>query len=98
LPDDLKHVVLDGFAALQQATFASPKRKEIAAYQEFAASGGDIYVPTAEEKAEFQAAVGPVLDWFKTNVARGPEVLEAFEAAVTEAQAAVEADRTADLN
>ncbi len=98
LPDDLKPVVVDGFAALQQATFASPKRKEIQAYEDFAAAGGDIYVPTAEEKAAFQEAAAPVLDWFRENVSRGPEVLTAFEAAVAEAQAAIDAERQADLN
>jgi TRAP-type C4-dicarboxylate transport system substrate-binding protein len=98
LPDDLRQIVVDGFAELQQATFASPKRKSIQAYQDFVAAGGDIYVPTAEEKAAFQQAVGPVMDWFKTNVAKGPEILAAFEAAVTEAQAKVDAERAAELN
>ncbi len=98
LPDDLRRIVVDGFAELQQATFASPKRKSIQAYADFVAAGGDIYVPTPEEKAAFQAAVAPVYDWFRANVARGPEVLAAFEAAVAEAQAAVDAARAADLN
>ncbi|MDH3263388.1 MAG: TRAP transporter substrate-binding protein DctP [Paracoccaceae bacterium] len=98
LPDDLKRIVVDGFAELQQATFASPKRKSIQAYQDFVAAGGDIYVPTPDEKAAFQSAVGPVMDWFKTNVARGPEILAAFEGAVAAAQAKVDAERSADLN
>jgi TRAP-type C4-dicarboxylate transport system substrate-binding protein len=98
LPDDLKRIVVDGFAELQQATFASPKRKSIQAYQDFVAAGGDIYVPTPEEKAAFQAAVGPVMDWFKTNVAKGPEILAAFETAVAAAQDKIDAERMADLN
>jgi TRAP-type C4-dicarboxylate transport system substrate-binding protein len=97
LTDAQKTVVLDGFAALQQATFASPKRKEIQAYADFKAAGGDIYVPTTEEKAAFKAAVGPVLDWFKSSVKGGPEVLEAFTASVAEAQTIVDAKRAADL-
>ncbi|RID90387.1 C4-dicarboxylate ABC transporter substrate-binding protein [Gemmobacter lutimaris] len=97
LTDTQKQVVLDGFAALQQATFASPKRKEIQAYADFRAAGGEIYVPSAEEKAAFKAAVDPVFDWFRNNVARGPEVLDLFNAAVAEAQAKVDADRAADL-
>ena len=37
----------DGFYQLQQATFASPKRKSIQAYQDFIAGGGDISkIPT----------------------------------------------------
>jgi TRAP-type C4-dicarboxylate transport system substrate-binding protein len=93
-----QQIVVDGFAALQQATFASPKRKEIQAYADFRAAGGEIYVPTAEEKAAFKAAVAPVFDWFKANVKGGPEVLDAFTAAVTEAEAAVAADRAGEMN
>jgi TRAP-type transport system periplasmic protein len=98
LTDDQKQIVLDGFAALQQATFASPKRKEIQAYADFKAAGGEIYVPTPAEKAAFKEAVGPVLDWFKTNVKGGPEVLDAFTAAVAEAEAKVAANRAAEMN
>ena len=35
MPTELRRVVVDGFSALQQATFASPKRKSIQAYQDF---------------------------------------------------------------
>ena len=98
LTDDQKRVVVDGFAALQQATFASPKRKEIQAYQDFKAAGGDIYVPTPAEKAAFKEAASPIFDWFKTNVKGGPEVFDAFNAAVADAQKTVDAERAADLN
>ena len=97
MTDAQKAVILDGFAALQQATFASPKRKEIQAYADFRAAGGDIYVPTAEEKEAFKQAAAPVFDWFRANVAGGPETLEAFEAAVAEATARIDAERAADL-
>src|SRR6056297_3182113 len=50
MPDELKRVVVDGFYQLQQATFASPKRKSIQAYQDFIEGGGDLYVPSPEEK------------------------------------------------
>ncbi|NBN63917.1 TRAP transporter substrate-binding protein [Pannonibacter tanglangensis] len=93
-----KQIVVDGFAALQQATFASPKRKEIAAYQNFVKAGGEVYVPTAEEKAAFKAAVAPVFDWFKGNVKDGAEIFDKFQAAVADAEAKVAAERTADLN
>ena len=96
--DAQKQVVLDGFAALQQATFASPKRKEIQAYADFKAAGGEIYVPSAEEKAAFKTAVAPVFDWFKANVKGGPEVLDGFMAAAATAEADIAAERAADLN
>ncbi|MEO1250658.1 MAG: C4-dicarboxylate ABC transporter substrate-binding protein, partial [Pseudomonadota bacterium] len=86
-----------GFAALQQATFASPKRKSIQAYEEFVAGGGDLYVPTPDEKAEFQAAVAPVYDWFKDNVKGGPEIFDALTAAVAEAEATIDGDAAKDL-
>lgn len=98
MDENLRRVIVDGFAALQQATFASPKRKEIAAYQEFLASGGDIYVPSPEEKAAFQEAAAPVYDWFRENVDRGGEVLDLFTAAVEAATVEVDAARAADLN
>ncbi|MEM6374505.1 MAG: C4-dicarboxylate ABC transporter substrate-binding protein, partial [Pseudomonadota bacterium] len=98
MPEDMRRVVVDGFYALQQATFASPKRKSIAAYEEFVAGGGDLYVPTPAQKAAFAEASTPVYDWFKDNVARGPEIFDALVAAVEEAEADVNASRDADLN
>ncbi|MEL6809567.1 MAG: TRAP transporter substrate-binding protein DctP, partial [Pseudomonadota bacterium] len=98
MPEDMRRVVVDGFYALQQATFASPKRKSIAAYEEFVAGGGDLYVPTPEQKAAFAEAAAPVNDWFTANVARGDEILAALQTAVAEAEADVNAARDADLN
>ena len=97
MPEDLRRVVVDGFAALQQATFASPKRKSIAAYEEFVSIGGDLYVPTPEEKAAFKEAATPVYDWFKANVKGGPEAFEALNAAVAEAEADINAGIAKDI-
>ncbi len=98
MPEDMRRVVVDGFYALQQATFASPKRKSIAAYEEFVAGGGDLYVPTPEQKAAFKEAAAPVYDWFKANVGRGDEIFTALTEAVAEAEASIDAGRAADLN
>jgi TRAP-type C4-dicarboxylate transport system substrate-binding protein len=98
MPEDVRQVVVDGFAGLQQATFASPKRKSIQAYTDFVAGGGDIYVPTPAQKAEFKAAAAPVFDWFKANVANGAEVFDAFAAAASAAEKEIGAERAADLN
>ena len=98
MPEDLRRVVVDGFSALQQATFASPKRKSIQAYEDFVASGGDLYVPTPEEKAAFRDAAAPVFDWFQANVDGGPEIFEALMKAVAEAEADLAAEYEADLN
>jgi TRAP-type C4-dicarboxylate transport system substrate-binding protein len=98
MPEDMRRVVVDGFYALQQATFASPKRKSIAAYEEFVADGGDLYVPTPDEKAAFKAAASPVYEWFTANVEGGPEVFDALNAAVASAEAEIGAARAKDLN
>jgi TRAP-type C4-dicarboxylate transport system substrate-binding protein len=97
MPDDMKRVVVDGFYALQQATFASPKRKSIQAYSDFVAGGGDLYVPTPAEKAEFKAAAAPVYDWFKSNVTRGEEVFNALTEAVAVAEKDINAARASDM-
>ena len=97
LTDDQKKIVADAFYALQQATFASPKRKEIAAYEDFLKAGGEIYVPSDAEKAEFKAAVEPVFDWFKTSVPGGEDIFASFTAAVDEAEATVNEQRAVEI-
>ncbi|MGS4943907.1 TRAP transporter substrate-binding protein [Meridianimarinicoccus sp. RP-17] len=98
MPEDLRRVVMDGFYQLQQATFASPKRKSIPAYEAFVEGGGDIYVPTPEEKDAFREAAAPVYDWFQTNVPRGPEIYTALRDAVADAEAELNAANARDLN
>lgn len=98
MPEDMRRVVVDGFAALQQATFASPKRKSIQAYQDFVAGGGDLYVPTPDEKAAFRDVAAPVFDWFQANVDGGPAIFDALTKAVEAAEADLAAEYEADLN
>ncbi len=98
MDEDMRRVVVDGFYALQQATFASPKRKSIQAYEDFVAGGGTLYVPTPAEKAMFAEAAAPVQGWFRDNVDGGSEILDALIAAVAEAEADLAAGRDADLN
>jgi TRAP-type C4-dicarboxylate transport system substrate-binding protein len=98
MDEDLRRVVVDGFAELQQATFASPKRKSIEAYEAFVEGGGDLYVPTPDEKAAFAEAASPVQDWFRENVDGGNEILDALIAGVDEAETSLQAEYDADLN
>jgi len=97
LEDEQRRIVADGFYALQQATFASPKRKSIQAYQEFVAGGGDLYVPTPAEKTAFKEAAAPVYDWFKENVNRGEQIFDALTSAVAAAESDINAARDADV-
>ncbi|WP_371170736.1 TRAP transporter substrate-binding protein DctP [Aliiroseovarius sp. 2305UL8-7] len=98
LPEDMRRVVVDGFAALQQATFASPKRKSIQAYEDFVAGGGDLYVPTPDEKAAFKEAASPVYDWFKSNIQGGEQIFDALTSSVADAEAKLDADINKDIN
>ena len=97
MPPELRRVVSDGFYQLQQATFASPKRKSIQAYQDFVAGGGDLYVPTPEQKAAFKSSAEPVFDWFRTSVDGGSEILDALIETVAEVEADINATRDAEL-
>ncbi|MBS0125610.1 TRAP transporter substrate-binding protein DctP [Thetidibacter halocola] len=96
MPEDMRRVVVDGFYQLQQATFASPKRKSIQAYEDYLAGGGDLYVPSPDEKAAFKEAAAPVFDWFKSSVEGGEKVFEAMTANVAEVEAQLNAVRAAD--
>lgn len=87
MPADLRRVIVDGFVELQQATFASPKRKSIQAYEDFAAAGGSLYVLSPEEKAAFRDQAAPVYDWFSNNVESGKKY---YDLLVAEAAEAVE--------
>ncbi|MEL0122191.1 MAG: TRAP transporter substrate-binding protein DctP [Paracoccaceae bacterium] len=98
MPEGLRTVVADGFYQLQQATFASPKRKSIQAYADFVAGGGDLYVPTPEEKAAFKEAAAPVYDLFKANVDGGEQAFNALVSSAASAESAINAVRSADSN
>jgi TRAP-type C4-dicarboxylate transport system substrate-binding protein len=98
MPEDLRRVVVDGFSQLQQATFASPKRKSIDAYAAFVEGGGDLYVPSPAQKTMFAEAAAPVQDWFIANVDGGEEILGALKDAVASAEADLATSYAADLN
>ena len=53
-------------------------------------NGGNIYVPTPEQKAAFAEAASPVYDWFKSNVREGEVVFDAMVAAAAEAAAKID--------
>ena len=98
MPEGLRVVVADGFSQLQQATFASPKRKSIQAYKDFVETGGSIYVPTPDEKQMFKDAAAPVYDWFKNNVRGGQEIFDALVNAAAAAEAEIAESNSAAIN
>lgn len=97
MDEGMRRVIVDGFAALQQATFASPKRKSIAAYEAFVEGGGNLYVPTPEEKAMFRDAATPVYDWFKSNIREGETIYNAFVAAAATAEEKIDGGAMMDV-
>ncbi len=97
MPEDVRRVVVDGFSALQQATFASPKRKSIQAYQDFIKAGGTLYVPTNEEKNQFKKAADPVYDWFTKNIKDGNKWLNLLKMEAEKAEASVASAYAKDL-
>ena len=92
-----RKVIVDGFSALQQATFASPKRKSIKAYADYKKAGGNLYVPTPENKAAFKAAAEPVYAWFNKNVKDGEKWFNLLSASALSAEKEIEAAYASDL-
>jgi TRAP-type C4-dicarboxylate transport system substrate-binding protein len=97
MPESMRRVVVDGFSALQQATFASPKRKSIQAYQDFNKAGGNLYVPTPAEKSKFRSKAQPVYTWFSSNVKSGKKYYDLLVKEAAAAEKEIEAEYAADL-
>jgi tripartite ATP-independent transporter DctP family solute receptor len=90
LPTDLQDLVIDG---VQQASMIQSdwnKEYDARALKEFVGFGGEIYVPTPEEKATFVEARDKMKVWFANKY--GDKWLKKFEKAVADADADV-ADR-----
>ena len=98
MPDELKRVVVDGFYQLQQATFASPKRKSIQAYQDLLQVVAIFMCRHPRRKQAFKEQRLPVYDWFKGNVDGGEAIFDALNASVAAAEGEINAARAADLN
>jgi TRAP-type transport system periplasmic protein len=91
LPPHLQDLVIDG---VQQASIIQTnwnKEYDSRSLAEFQKFGGTVYVPTAEEKATFLPARDEMKKWFSKKY--GDEWLNAFEKAVSDAEAAIDADR-----
>lgn len=93
LTPEQKRIVNDGFHDLGQVCFAFPKRRAIEAYEEFKKAGGDIYVPTAEEKDAFRAAAAPLQKWYTDKYGKeGEELLYEYKAAIKMAEEKLDAE------
>ncbi len=93
LTPEQKRIVNDGFHDLGQVCFAFPKRRAIEAYEEFKKAGGDIYVPTTDEKEAFRAAAAPLQKWYTDKYGKeGEELLYEYKAAIKMAEEKLEAE------
>jgi len=90
LDDAQKRVVYDGFQHLKTVTRALPMRQEIDAYKQFEEAGGEIYVPTPEEKEAFRNATSGMQDWYTEQY--GPEWLEKLQSAITTCEETIAAE------
>ncbi len=84
MPLDLQQIVQLGFDELRRVTLAFPDNREAEALDTFRADGGQVYVPTSDEKRAFVRAAGRVSTWFMD--AYGYEWLVWLEGAIAEAE------------
>lgn len=84
LPEDLKKVVLDGGRLAQTAARGAIVSGEAIALEIIRAGGVQIYAPNPEEKATFQIAKEPVINWLKEQIGATP--VDEFLKAVDEAK------------
>ncbi len=89
LPPDIRRIVYDGFQELKTVTRGIIKRREIEAYREFKESGGTLYVPTAEEKAQFREAASGMRDWYIEQY--GEEWLTKLDVAIAACETQIDA-------
>ena len=89
-PPEIQKVVLSGFHHMTSMASNDPKYTQLAAYEAFRKAGGVVYVPTAEEKAQFVAGVQPLKKWFTDRY--GTEWLQALEKAIAEAEVEIAAE------
>ncbi len=88
LSDEEKRIVFNGFQELKWTARQMPKLKAVAAFDAFKEAGGEVYTPTAEEKAAFQEAAQPVWAWYEENFGR--EWIDAAQAAVQACEVQIE--------
>lgn len=92
LPEDLQDLVVDGVRQASMIQSDWNKEYDARALKEFEGFGGQIYVPSPEEKATFIAARDKMKVWYAEKY--GDKWLKKFEKAVADAEAAL-ADRNA---
>ena len=96
MDEDLQKVIADGFYFMKNTTRVLPMRRQADAYEEFRQAGGSLYVPSAEEKQAFQAAVKPVETWYVNKY--GERWLEELRGAIASCEQSVAQMRDAEIS
>jgi TRAP-type transport system periplasmic protein len=94
-PPEIRKVVIDGFHHMTTLANNDPKYTALSAYAAFKEAGGEVYVPSAAEKAQFVEKVAPLRKWFTDKY--GPEWLDALQASIAKAEADIAAEDAAVL-
>lgn len=98
-PNDIQRILMDGVEAQNQYLRSYPKHGEFSAYEKFKEAGGEIYNPTAEEKAQFKKAVEPVRQYFLDSTGAEGEVwLARLEKEIQTCEAQIENEYQLQLN
>ena len=96
MDEDLQKIIADGFYFMKNTTRVLPMRRQADAYEEFRQAGGSLYVPSAEEKKAFQAAVKPVETWYVNKY--GERWLEELRGAIASCEQSVAQMRDAEIS
>lgn len=96
LSPDLKRIVASGFHHMTSMASDDPKFTALAGYAAFKERGGEVYVPTPEEKAQFVESVQPLKQWYVDRF--GDKWLKLLEESIAQAQMEIEEEDARLLN
>ena len=96
LPPDQRRLVASGFHHMTTTASNDPKFTALSAYAAFKERGGQVYVPTPEEKAQFVKSVEPLKKWYVDKF--GDKWLKLLEASIKQAEEEIAAEDAKLLN
>ncbi len=96
LSPEIKKVVASGFHHLTSMASDDPKFTALAGYAAFKENGGEVYVPTPEEKAQFVESVQPLKQWYVERF--GDKWLKLLEESIAQAKMEIEEEDAKLLN
>lgn len=92
LPEDLRALVIDGVIQMAEVQTNFNKQQDGIAQAQFIDAGGTVYVPSADDKASFEAGRDHMITWYSEQY--GTEWLDKLNDAIAEAKAEISAQHT----